>query len=186
MSYTYLASTPFSSDPIIVMTTPPSSRKTDYLQANPRVSLLVHDWVSHRPPTLTSATADGLSTSPEGQGRASSLATLLYGINSAALSRISVSINGTATLLPEASEEEAWYKARHKESNTFGDLLDNSDVFGGDSESTEGGAGCYIEGREVRVVVVKIKDGRISDFKGMVKDWSLDGEERTGVLVNGS
>ena len=173
------------------MTTPPSSRKTTYLLSNPKVSLLVHDWVSHRPPTLTSNASEGLlGTSPEGQSRSTGLASLLAGINSAALSRISVSINGSASLLAQGGEEEAWCKARHKENNTFGDAVDNSDIFGR-SENEEsggegnGGAGWYIEGQEVRVVVVKLKDGRISDWKGMVKDWSIEDEGR-GVLVNGA
>jgi hypothetical protein len=166
------------------MTTPPSSRKTSFLAANPKVSILVHDWVSNRPPTLSATSPEALlSTSPE--GRSSGLASLLYNLNSASLSRISVSINGTARLVTEGSEEESWYKALHKENNTFGDTVDNSDVFG----EGEGGAGCYIEGQEVRVVVVNIKDGRISDFKGLVKDWSLESPHPVGVsvpLTNGS
>jgi hypothetical protein len=186
MSYTYLPSTPFSPGPTIIMTTPPSSRKTAYLLSNPKVSLLVHDWVSARPPTLTSAGPGDaqLSSSPEGQGRAATgLASLLYGINSAALSRISVSINGTASVLAQGSEEEAWCKSRHRENNTFGEAVDAGDVVGRDGDS--GGAGWYIEGREVRVVVVKLKDGRISDWKGMVKDWSLEGEAGGVAVVNG-
>jgi hypothetical protein len=47
----------------------------------------------------------------------------------------------------------------------------------------------YIEGEEVRVVVVKITDGRVSDWKGGVRDWTLAGEEGNNVdgeaLVNG-
>src|ERR1700712_3347498 len=133
MSYTYLSSTPYSAEPIIVLTTPPSSRKSMYLEANPKVSLLVHDWVSHRPPTLEAQ----LSTSPErALARTSGLASLLAGMNSAALSRISVSINGTAKILESASEEATWFKARHKESNAFGDAVDDTD------------AGCYIESQE--------------------------------------
>jgi hypothetical protein len=185
MSYTYLASTPFSAGPTIIMTTPPSSRKTAYLLSNPKVSLLVHDWVSARPPTLTSAGSGDAqpSTSPEGQNRAATgLASLLYGINSAALSRISVSINGTASLLPQGSEQETWCKLRHRENNTFGEAVDAEDAIERDGDG--GGAGWYIEGREVRVVVVKLKDGRISDWKGMVKDWSLNGEGAR-VAVNG-
>ncbi|KAF2674116.1 pyridoxamine phosphate oxidase-like protein [Microthyrium microscopicum] len=182
MSYTYLPSTPYSSRPTIIMTTPPSSRKTTYLSANPKVSILVHDWVTHRPPTLGSEAQ--LSTSPDGGAR-SGLASLLYNINSASMSRISVSINGTAQLLPTASDEEAWYKARHKEHNTFGDMVDNSDVLAG-SATEAGGAGCYIEDQEVRVVVVQLQDGRISDWKGMVKDWSIDGDQANGRLVNGA
>jgi hypothetical protein len=131
-----------------------------------------------------------LSTSPETQSRATGLASLLAGINSAALSRISVSINGTASLLAQGGEEEAWCKARHKENNTFGDTIDNSDIFGGPggeegSGEGNGGAGWYIEGQEVRVVVVRLKDGRISDWKGMVKDWSIEDGGR-GVMVNGA
>jgi hypothetical protein len=166
MSYTYLSSTPYSSEPVIIMTSPPSSRKSTFLEANPKVSLLVHDWVSHRPPTLEAQ----LSTSPDGgPGRTSGLASLLAGINSAALSRISVSINGTAKILDQESEEATWFKARHKESNTFGDTIDDTD------------AGCYIESQEVLVVVVTIKDGRISDWKGTTKDFNLSNPGINGI-----
>lgn len=101
-----------------------------------------------------------------------------------------MSINGTASLLAQGGEEEAWCKARHKENNTFGDTIDNSDIFGGPggeegSGEGNGGAGWYIEGQEVRVVVVRLKDGRISDWKGMVKDWSIEDGGR-GVMVNGA
>jgi len=56
-------------------------------------------------------------------------------------------------------------------------------------ESGDGGRGTFIEGEEVRVVVVRIKDGRVADWKGAVRDWSLvGGEPNSGVgevLVNG-
>ena len=103
-------------------------------------------------------------------------------MNSAALSRISVSLNGTARVLEHGNEEAAWFKARHKEHNTFGETVDHSDVFG-ESDDT-GGAGCYIEGQEVRVVVVDIIDGRLSDWKGMTKDFSVEAEAG-GRLING-
>jgi len=182
MSYTYLPSTPYSSKPTIIMTTQPSSRKTSYLLSNPKVSLLVHDWVSHRPPTL--ASTDGqLSTSPErGLGRVSGLASLLANMNSAALSRISVSINGKARVLADNNEEAVWFKARHKEHNTFEGQEDDLNVLGNGDES--GGAGCYIEGQEVQVVVVDIIDGRISDWKGTVRDFEVD-DENVGRLTNG-
>jgi hypothetical protein len=181
MSYTYLPSTPFSSRPIIIMTVLPDSRKTSHLVSNARVALLVHDWVSHRPPTLGSA--DGqLSTSPErGIAPTSGLAGLLYNLNSASLSRISVSINGMARVLQEGSEEETWHQARHKEHNTFGDMMDNSNV--GQQDESTGGAGAYIEAQEGLTVVVDIQDGRISDWKGAVRDFAV-GANATG-LVNG-
>lgn len=197
MNYTYLPSTPYSPGPTIIMTTPPSSRKTLNLTDNPLVSLLVHDWVSHRPPTLSQP---GRSPSPTRPGpRSGSLAELLLGINTASLSRISTTINGVAEFVPSGSEQEAWYKAQHRENNTFGptdeDNFSSSPVGGGlwgglgreESEETregDGGTKCYVEGEEVRVVVVKIRDGRIADWKGQVRDWVVTGEGQPA-LANG-
>ncbi|KAF2176988.1 pyridoxamine phosphate oxidase-like protein [Zopfia rhizophila CBS 207.26] len=179
MNYTYLASTPYSSSPTIIMTTPPSSRKTHNLHDNPLVSLLVHDWVSHRPPTLQQP---GRSPSPTRPGpRSGSLAELLLGMNTASLSRISTTINGTAEIVPSGSEQESWYKAQHLANNTFGpsdeDNFSSSPVGGGlwGGLGREGEEGT-MEGEEVRVVVVKIRDGRIADWKGQVRDWVVRGE----------
>ena len=41
------------------------------------------------------------------------------------------------------------------------------------STTGDGGRSSYIVDEDVRVVVVKIKDGRISDWKGGVKDWGI-------------
>ncbi|KAF2021739.1 hypothetical protein BU24DRAFT_417364 [Aaosphaeria arxii CBS 175.79] len=179
MNYTYLPSTPYSTHPIIIMTTPPSSRKTLNLTDNPLVSLLVHDWVSHRPPTLSSQGRSPSPTRPGGGPRSGSLAELLLGMNTASLSRISTTINGTAEIVEPGSEREAWYKAQHLANNTFGPSEDDyssspvgvgGGLWGGlgregeDDETREGDGGkCYVEGEEVRVVVVKIQDGRIAD-----------------------
>jgi len=88
--------------------------------------------------------------------------------------------------LDDGGAEATWCKERHKEHNTFGDMLDSGDVFG--SQDPSGGAGCYIDDQALRVVVVEIKDGRISDWKGTVKDWAVgDGDQasRREPLVNG-
>ncbi|KAL8719245.1 MAG: hypothetical protein Q9225_003730 [Loekoesia sp. 1 TL-2023] len=176
MNYTYLPSTPFDPSPVIIMTTNPSSKKTLNLISNPRVSLLVHDWVSHRPPTRNpDPTREG---SPPPQATRSSLASLLLNINTSALSSISATINGTARMVEQGSEEEAWCKERHLENNTFGDqVMEERGLFGArrDPLATEGdgGASCYIEGEEVRVVLVGVKEGRIADWKGGVKDWVI-------------
>ena len=53
MNYTYLAESPFSSSPVIIMTTNPSSKKINNLVANPNVSLLVHDCKSYYCTRLT-------------------------------------------------------------------------------------------------------------------------------------
>ncbi|TKA76016.1 hypothetical protein B0A49_02926 [Cryomyces minteri] len=177
-----MSSTPFPSTPgpTIIMTTNPSSRKTTNLLANPRVSLLVHDWVSHRPPTRRLSGQN--STSPSDPAHRPSLASLLVSMNTDALSSISATMNGSATILPAGSAEEAWCKTQHLENNS-GDAM-------GDGEG-DGGRGCFIEGERVRVVVVRIEEGRIADWKGGVRDWVIrqEGEERgvrqEGRLVNG-
>ncbi|KAL8815603.1 MAG: hypothetical protein Q9223_005273 [Gallowayella weberi] len=193
MNYTYLPSTPFDPNPVIIMTTNPSSKKTLNLINNPRVSLLVHDWVSHRPPTrVPDPTRE---SSPPPQATRSSLASLLLNINTSALSSISATINGTARMLERGSEEETWCKERHLENNTFGDQVrEEHGLFGAvqNPASTEGdgGASCFIEGEEVRVMLVGVKEGRIADWKGGVKDWVIvppEEEERRGreIMTNG-
>lgn len=197
MNYTYLPSTPFCSTPIIIMTTPASSRKTHNLETNSLVSLLVHDWISHRPPTLNQP---GRSPSPTRPApRSGSLAELLLGMNTASLSRISTTINGIAEIVPSGTEEESWYKTQHLANNTFGSDEDNystspteGGLWGGGGlrsgaggqdapREGDGGTRCYVEGEEARVVVVKVRDGRIADWKGQVRDWTVaDGSPQSG------
>ncbi len=193
MNYTYLPSTPFNPNPVIIMTTNPSSKKTLNLIQNPRVSLLVHDWVSHRPPTRNpDPTREG---SPPPQATRSSLASLLLNMNTSALSSISATINGEAKMVDQGSEEEKWCKERHLENNTFGDQAKEERGFFGSTPNApgvegDGGTSCYIEGEEVRVVLVDVNQGRIADWKGGVKDWSLTSESSVDArgrpdLVNG-
>lgn len=201
MNYTYLAphtrpsttsATPdpiLPSGPMIIMTSNPSSKKTLNLLANPTVSLLVHDWVSARPPHVSSS--DGRDRSPLGT-RSSSLATMLMQMNSAAVSSISATMNGEARVLAPGTAEERWCREQHLANNTFeeqagggggGDVLSRS-VSGG--VPGDGGRGSYIEDEDVRVVVVRITGGRISDWKGGVKDWVIrDAEAGREGLVNG-
>lgn len=113
-------------------------------------------------------------------------------MNTASLSRISTTINGVAEIIPAASEEESWYKAQHLANNTFAsndeDQYASSPVHGGlwggggltrtraqddDTREGDGGTRCYVQGDEVKVVIVKIQDGRIADWKGQVRDWVL-------------
>ncbi|KAL9117072.1 MAG: hypothetical protein Q9187_006394 [Circinaria calcarea] len=176
------------------MTTNPSSKKTLNLISNPRVSLLVHDWVSHRPPTRNPDPAR--EGSPPPQATRSSLASLLLNINTSALSSISTTINGVAQLVQSGSEEERWCKEKHLENNTFGDQAREERGFFGQIQNAsasegDGGTSCFIEGEEVRVVLVRVKEGRIADWKGGVKDWTIISEDeerdrgRHGML-NGS
>ncbi|KJZ74831.1 hypothetical protein HIM_05740 [Hirsutella minnesotensis 3608] len=167
MNYTYLPSSPHSSGPVIVMTTNPASRKTTSIIANPNVSLLVHDWVSHRPPTHGRRPSGG-SPGPELR---SSLASMLLNLNTSAISSISATIGGAARLAPTGSEEEKFFIHRHLENNTFDDAepLTRQQINDGGS----GTAGYFVAGEEVRVIIVDIRDVRISDWKGTVRDWAL-------------
>ncbi|OAA61691.1 pyridoxamine phosphate oxidase [Niveomyces insectorum RCEF 264] len=209
-----------SSGPVIVMTTNQASKKTHNIHANPNVSLLVHDWVSHRPMTrrLSAGSARSeefsagavASGAPAGTAAAaaaapapavpatenpSSLAALLLNLNTAAVSSISCTFNGTARLLPAGSAEEAYYRQQHLANNTFdadpvgpnetrihqqiargGENHNGTPVAGGGG----GGGEDDGDGEEVRVIVVAIRDVRISDWKGHVRDWVLEPAARSG------
>lgn len=184
MSYTYLASTPFDPYPTIIMTTNSSSRKTTHLQTNPRVSLLVHDWVSHRPPTRApnpEATRDG---SPPPAATRSSLASLLLNLNTSALSSISTTITGEARFLDSGSEEETWCKERHLENNTFEEEMN---TFGQAQQPGQRRPSISIDD-DVRVVTVRVREGRLADWKGGVRDWLVvpeEGESSGDGLANG-
>jgi hypothetical protein len=126
-------------------------------------------------------------------------------MNTASLSRISTTINGIAELVPFGTEEEAWYKAQHLANNTFGQggesVYSSSPVgeglWGGGGlggtggtidegyREGDGGTKCYVEGEQVRVVIVRVRDGRIADWKGQVRDWSVT-ENGPAVHMNGT
>ncbi|KAL6871842.1 hypothetical protein J3F83DRAFT_732811 [Trichoderma novae-zelandiae] len=182
MNYTYLPASPYSASPVIIMTTNPASRKTINITTNPNVSLLVHDWVSHRPPTQGRRLSGG-SPTPESR---SSLATLLLNLNTSAMSSISATIGGAARIAPIGSAEEKFYVERHLENNTFeaegvplfqpaSNTAANSgdDVGDGSGGGGGGNGGRFVAGEEVRVIVVDIWNVRISDWKGTVRDWEL-------------
>ncbi|KAJ1336071.1 pyridoxamine 5'-phosphate oxidase-like protein [Microdochium nivale] len=172
MNYTYIPSSQYSSRPVIVMTSNPSSKKTNNMIENPSVSLLAHDWVSHRPPTHGRRPSGG-SPGPEFR---SSLASLLVNLNTSAVSSISATMNGTAQILDRGSEEEKYYREEHLENNTFdteGTAMFNS-LAGGGAQPGDGGREHFVAGEEVRVIVVHIKDVRTSDWKGGVKDWVIE------------
>ncbi|KAK0656290.1 hypothetical protein B0T16DRAFT_316532 [Cercophora newfieldiana] len=187
MNYTYMPSSPYSSAPVIVMTTNPASKKMNNLVANPNVSLLVHDWVSHRPSTTTARRLSGSGRvspgpGPELRGPQSSLATLLFNLNSSAVSSISATINGVARLVDRGSDEESFYREKHLENNTFENesptnFFRRDSVAPGEQEQ-EGG--WFVAGEDVRVVVVRIQDVRIADWKGAVRDWVIVPDEVSG------
>lgn len=97
-------------------------------------------------------------------------------MNTSALSSISATINGEAKLVEQGTEEEKYYKGEHLDNNTFGEG-EQRNVWSEREGDCDGGRESFIEGEDVRVVVVRITDGRVSDWKGAVRDWSLVGEE---------
>ncbi|KAL4991527.1 hypothetical protein BDW68DRAFT_198781 [Aspergillus falconensis] len=178
MSYTYLPSTPFDPYPTIIMTTNSSSRKTTHLQTNPRVSLLVHDWVSHRPPTRASNPGNTRDGSPPPAATRSSLASLLLNLNTSALSSISTTITGEARFLEPNSEEETWCKERHLENNTFEEEMS---TFGRVPQPGQRRPSLSID-EDVRVVTVRVREGRLADWKGGVRDWLVVQEGEEGIM----
>lgn len=190
MNYTYLPAHPFRRGrlppgPVIIMTSNSSSKKTINLQSNPNVSLLVHDWVSTRPPNASG----GRERSPVGaRTQRSSLANMLMQMNSTAVSNISTTINGEATVLESGSDEERWCKEQHLVNNTFEDEGAQG-LFRTSSEedpASEAARNSLIEDQQARVVVVRIRDGRISDWKGGIKDWVVtEADSGEAPIVNG-
>jgi hypothetical protein len=199
MNYTFLP-TYHHHGPVIIMTTNAQSLKTQNLLSNPNVSILVHDWVSHRPPTTTtlpgsSGDNNARAGSPPAAATRSSLASLLLNLNTSALSSISTTITGQARFLERGSDEEKWCKEMHLANNTFGageqgqvgqeagyfSTRSTTERESRDSES----ASCYIEGDEVRVVIVPVREGRTADWKGGVKDWVVVEEGNESGVAGG-
>ena len=86
-----------------------------------------------------------------------------------------MTINGDARMVERGTDEETFYREQHLDNNTFTDGDERRSWSGRDTEDNDGGRFSFIEGEEVRVVVVEIRDGRVSDWKGAVRDWSLVG-----------
>lgn len=87
---------PEGQDHLIVMASPPNTVKVNNVQANPNVSLLLHDWQA---------------AAQESEG----LAGFLQQVNRSALGQKSVTLNGTAKVLdgPEAEH----YRKKHLDNN---------------------------------------------------------------------
>lgn len=110
---------------------------------------------------------------------------MLLQMNTSAMSRISVTVNGEARIVEAGTEEETWCKEAHLQNNTFGENPESS-ILGtspGDQATADGGRGTFIEGEEVRVVIVKVNDGRIADWKGGVSDFVVG--DSAASMVNG-
>lgn len=94
------------------------------------------------------------------------------------MSSISATIGGAARLAPTGSEEEKYYFDQHLANNTF----EEGEPLFQQSAEASGPTSHFVAG-EVQVIIVDIKDVRISDWKGAVRDWAVVPEAS---MVNGS
>lgn len=90
-------------------------------------------------------------------------------------------------MVERGTEEEKYLREAHLQNNTFesGDgtiergmvgMLGRRESLSHErGETGDGGRGAFVEGEEVRVMVVRITDGRVADWKGAVRDWRLEG-----------
>lgn len=84
--------------------------------------------------------------------------------------------------MPSGTEEERYYRQQHLENNTF-EEVDIQPFQQNNGPVQDGGRNCFVAGEEVRVVSVDIRDVRISDWKGTVRDWEIVPTEN---LINGT
>jgi hypothetical protein len=106
-------------------------------------------------------------------------------MNTSALSSISTTIAGSAFFLSPGTPEEKWAKETHLANNTFGDQArEEHGLFGAGNLPEQHARECagYGVGDDVRVVVVPVREGRIADWKGGVKDWRVVVEEEAGAV----
>lgn len=83
------------------------------------------------------------------------------------------------------SDEEKYYRDLHLENNTFDNGVE-AGLFGAGAAGEEGdGANRFAAGDEAMVIVVGIKDVRIADWKGAVRDWVIAEEAAGEGMVNG-
>lgn len=107
------------------------------------------------------------------------------------MSSISTTIIGEARVLDVGSEEEKWCRERHLESNTFIADEGGIGVFSSSGQARQGGTGEQerrpsIMDDDVNVVVVAVKEGRIADLKGGVRDWAVVTEGQVNGVAPGS
>ena len=81
---------------------------------------------------------------------------------------------GDARVVERGAEEERWCKERHRENNTFA-----ADEAGLQPQQQQQQQDDY-DDEDVRVVAVQVKEGRIADLKGGVRDWVVSSPDEEG------
>jgi pyridoxamine 5'-phosphate oxidase-like protein len=171
MQFTYLPSSPYTRSPVVVMFTDPASKKAHNLMANPKVSLLIHDMVPQR----------------HASGEGGSLSAYIRNITTMAAliphsgETTSATINGSARVVEAGSEEEGFFREKHLRKLTPGLLTAPTlqSVRGGNGVADERAEGFIWSGKDIRVVVVEIRDVRMSDPSGNATVYVIE-PERNG------
>lgn len=136
MNYTYISK---NNSHYIVLSTPKNTTKYANITKNPRVSVLVHDWIK---------------SNPEEGGRRNSLYELLTNINRAEMTNsVSVMLDGDAQVLnSECSDYEFW-KSLHLNSGFKDDIQ----------------AANYLTSDDNALILVTIEACKVTDAKNNVE-----------------
>lgn len=126
----------------IIISTPTNTTKYDNMTKNPKVSLLVHDWI-------TSSRADGTDQG----GKRNSLFELLTNINKAETNSVSVMLNGEAATIPVHHDRYELYKG----------LLLNIG-FDDDTQKSH-----YLTNDDNALVVITVQSCKVTDVENNVQ-----------------
>lgn len=107
------------------------------------------------------------------------------------MSSISTTIIGSARVVDAGSAEEQWCKEKHLENNTFAseesslftarqssgapnnNRYNNNNNDNDDEDEDDAGQAQISVDDSARVVAVEVREGRIADWKGGVRDWTV-------------
>lgn len=131
----------------IIISTPTATTKYENMVSNPRVSVLVHDWISVK-------TEDKEVETPA-TGRRNSLYEMLANINKNELGRFSVMLVGEAEIVHQDSEKFPFYRSLH---------LNNSKIEQSQAKN-------YIEPDGNAIVVINIKSCKVTDTDNNIAEY---------------
>lgn len=151
------------------------TKKFYNMTVNPRVSLLVHDWSTRQSGEARAAAAAGRGTAAGADGsavgsgagevsaggfsdsglREGGLASLLSALNADALSKHSVTLNGTAEVVEDAERTRYFREGMKRESSRW----------------TREDVACWVDNDDAQVVLVHLGSARISDRADRVEKW---------------
>jgi len=104
MSFSYVEPTD-SRPATIILSSPPGTQKVSNIKANPKVSVLIHDWTSQRHASDAAARGHAVGN----------LSQYLEKINQSQLGQTSVTLYGHARI--PMGEEAEYFRAKHLEAN---------------------------------------------------------------------